>query len=129
MIILAPGGTSDGVISVGAYVNHSMMEAEYAMMENVTERPYTWCSRGPAIDGEIGVDIYAPGINYYLLRFIILLRSGNNFCSSIYTAVITINERNLNVKSKLMWMCCIVVIGIEKGRHIIHSLPNQKCNC
>jgi tripeptidyl-peptidase-2 len=54
-------GSFDEVIAVGAYVTHSMMEAEYAMLDNVTERPYTWSSRGPTADGDDGVDIYAPG--------------------------------------------------------------------
>jgi tripeptidyl-peptidase-2 len=56
-----PGGTTSGIISVGAYVSQSMMEASYAMLSNVTERPYTWSSRGPTPDGDFGVDIYAPG--------------------------------------------------------------------
>ena len=37
------------------------MSAEYAMLEDVVERPYTWSSRGPGCDGDIGVNIYAPG--------------------------------------------------------------------
>lgn len=57
----APGGTIPGCIGVGAYVHHSMMDAEYALLDRVDERPYTWSSRGPTSDGDAGVDIYAPG--------------------------------------------------------------------
>ncbi|KAI8069082.1 uncharacterized protein B0P05DRAFT_551505 [Gilbertella persicaria] len=57
----APAGMDASFITVGAYVKHAQMQAEYALLESVTERPYTWSSRGPTTDGYHGVDIYAPG--------------------------------------------------------------------
>lgn len=57
----SPGGVSSHMIGVGAFVSHSMMDAEYGMLKNVREQPYTWSSRGPTPDGDAGVDIYAPG--------------------------------------------------------------------
>ncbi|KAL0088936.1 subtilase family-domain-containing protein [Phycomyces blakesleeanus] len=57
----APAGMHSSFITVGAYVKHSQMQAEYALLESMTEQPYTWSSRGPCTDGYSGVDIYAPG--------------------------------------------------------------------
>ncbi|ORZ30707.1 subtilase family-domain-containing protein [Catenaria anguillulae PL171] len=59
----APGGTTDGVISVGAHVGRSQMLAEYAFLgeKTVPEREYTWTSRGPDVSGGWGTSIYAPG--------------------------------------------------------------------
>ncbi|CEP17397.1 hypothetical protein [Parasitella parasitica] len=57
----APAGMDSSFITVGAYVKHAQMQAEYALLETVTERPFTWSSRGPTTDGYQGVDIYAPG--------------------------------------------------------------------
>lgn len=57
----APGGMDESFITVGAYVGHEQMQAEYSLIEPVTERPFTFSSLGPTVDGYHGVDIYAPG--------------------------------------------------------------------
>ncbi|KAJ2584263.1 hypothetical protein GGH95_000503 [Coemansia sp. RSA 1836] len=57
----APGGTTDGIIGVGAYVGYEQIKADHAMYDTVKDTVFTWCSRGPTADGALGVDIYAPG--------------------------------------------------------------------
>ena len=57
----APGGTSSSLIGIGAHVSPQMMEAQYALRETFSDQPYSWSSRGPTFDGDMGVNLFAPG--------------------------------------------------------------------
>eukprot|EP00800_Vazella_pourtalesii_P000658 TRINITY_DN10577_c0_g3_i1.p1 TRINITY_DN10577_c0_g3~~TRINITY_DN10577_c0_g3_i1.p1 ORF type:complete len:1237 (-),score=308.48 TRINITY_DN10577_c0_g3_i1:24-3734(-) len=57
----APASSTSSIISVAAYVTRSMMEREYSMIKSEQATVYTWSSRGPVPDGDLGVTIAAPG--------------------------------------------------------------------
>ncbi|KAG9416309.1 tripeptidyl-peptidase II Tpp2 [Aphanomyces cochlioides] len=57
----SPGGLSTCILGVGAYVSPAMMAAEYSMHERHEGSAYTWSSRGPTMDGDLGVVVFAPG--------------------------------------------------------------------
>lgn len=58
----APGGTTSSMIGIGAYVSPAMAAGAHCVVEPPSEGlEYTWSSRGPTADGDLGVCVSAPG--------------------------------------------------------------------
>lgn len=57
----APGGTTSALIGVGAAVSPEMMRSGYSMRGERVETQFTFSSRGPTEDGDMGVNVSAPG--------------------------------------------------------------------
>jgi tripeptidyl-peptidase-2 len=63
----APGGSSSCILGIGAYVSPALAKAGHSVRsteEHIGEtggQQYTWSSRGPTADGDVGVCFSAPG--------------------------------------------------------------------
>ncbi|CAI2345127.1 unnamed protein product [Caenorhabditis sp. 36 PRJEB53466] len=56
----APGGTTTGVIGIGAYLTAESADTLYGIYKPVESNIYPWSSRGPCQDGKLGVSLVAP---------------------------------------------------------------------
>ncbi|MAG93163.1 MAG: hypothetical protein CMJ48_05375 [Planctomycetaceae bacterium] len=55
------GGGMSAVIGVGAYLSPEMMRAQYAARRGAAQNAYGFSSRGPALDGQLAISLFAPG--------------------------------------------------------------------
>ncbi|CAB3404861.1 unnamed protein product [Caenorhabditis bovis] len=60
----APGSTTTGIIGVGAYLTAETADTLYGVFHPCESNIYPWSSRGPRLDGALGVSICAPAAAY-----------------------------------------------------------------
>ena len=73
----SPGGEAVSVIGVGAYVSPEMGRVLHSQTEEVPSTAYNFTARGPAKNGDLGVDVMGPGGAVASLAYDSLRRSEN----------------------------------------------------
>ena len=71
----SPGGDASSVIGVGAYVSTEMARVLYSQTKQAPGTAYNFSARGPAKNGDLGVDIMGPGGAHASLAYDELNRS------------------------------------------------------
>ncbi|KAK5983257.1 Subtilase-type proteinase, partial [Trichostrongylus colubriformis] len=57
----SPGGTTSGVLGIAARISPKQVATFYGVWRDVQSSLYPWSSRGPSVDGSLGVSLHAPG--------------------------------------------------------------------
>eukprot|EP00485_Elphidium_margaritaceum_P018740 CAMPEP_0202729586 /NCGR_PEP_ID=MMETSP1385-20130828/186208_1 /ASSEMBLY_ACC=CAM_ASM_000861 /TAXON_ID=933848 /ORGANISM="Elphidium margaritaceum" /LENGTH=1403 /DNA_ID=CAMNT_0049395853 /DNA_START=43 /DNA_END=4254 /DNA_ORIENTATION=+ len=65
----APQGSTDAILGIGAMFSPQMVQSQYGLVQKGDDgvtvanhhQAYSWSSRGPTMDGAIGVKIMSPG--------------------------------------------------------------------
>lgn len=61
---ISAAACTDGAYGIGAYVSPEMAKAAHSVIEEIkTGKQYTFSSRGPVVNGLLGIDVSTPGLN------------------------------------------------------------------